>query len=100
MSANTIQVISFAIGAFSGSVSILGLWSLVYYISRKFEPNLKPPFPHTVMILALILKLPAIIYGWQYARSLGTTAYQSFGLGFVLVYCLAVVGIALRRQEN
>lgn len=100
MTPAAVASISFLTGAIAGIVSILGLWAAVYLFSRSFEPDMKPPVPFRVLILALILKVPALIAGWLFTRSLGTAGPAAFCLGIVLVYSLAVVRIALRSERN
>jgi hypothetical protein len=87
-------------GVFSGIISFLGLYAGVYLFSHKFEPKPQPPFPLPVLFSALILKFPALIAGWLYTRTLGTTGPLAFGLGIVLVYSLAVVRATLKSQND
>lgn len=77
-------------GAFAGTASILGLYAIVFLLSRVFEPDLKPKLPLGVLIFGLIFKVPALGAGWLFTRTLGTAGLLSFGAGIVLVYCLAV----------
>gem|GEM_PF-2948564 len=100
MSPTLQTAIALLTGGVSGIISFLGLWAGVYFFSHKFEPKPQPPLPIPVLISALILKFPALIGGWLYTRTLGTTGPLAFGLGIVLVYSLAVVRATLKSQHD
>ncbi len=63
-------------------------------MARAFDRETEPALPWVVLISSLILKVPALLFGWQLNNSLGHPAPVAFGLGIMLVYSLAVVRVA------
>lgn len=91
-----VSLLALFVGVVSGAVSFVGLWGISYFLAKRFEPETQPPIHPGVFLIALVLKVPALLMGWWFCAALGTPGLRSFGLGIVLVYSLAVALLAIR----
>lgn len=100
MSQAVIALIGLLTGLLAGLISFLGLWAISAFMARTFDRETQPKLPWSVLILSLILKLPALFFGWQLNKSLGNPGPVAFGLGIMLVYSLAVVRVTLKPKTD
>lgn len=100
MSQPVIATIGLLTGLIAGAISFLGLWAISAFMARTFDRKTQPSVPWSVLIISLILKLPALFFGWQLNKSLGNPGPVAFGLGIMLVYSLAVVRVTLKQRSD
>ncbi len=85
-----IAVVSSALGLSVGLVGFVGLMGVMWILTRNSSSDPKPLLPPAVMIFALLSKLPLLAGGWLVVQGLGGPGPGCYGLGVLLVYCLAV----------
>lgn len=85
-----IAFVSTLLGLAFGLVGFVGLMGVMWILARKDSPETKPLLPPAVMIFALLSKLPLLAGGWLVVQGLGGPGPGCYGLGVLLVYCLAV----------
>lgn len=85
-----IALVSTALGLAMGLVGFVGIMGVMWILTRKDAGDTKPLLPPAVMIFALLSKLPLLAGGWLVVQGLGGPGPGCYGLGVLLVYCLAV----------
>lgn len=80
----------------AGALSFAGLWAILQLVGQTMAEPADRRFNPFLLLFLAMLKLPALYVGWVATSAIGRPGQVGFGSGIVLVYCLAVAGVALR----